>query len=70
LLPGLAKPDALVLAERLRREISDSQLAGLVITTSFGVASYRGPNDSADQLFGRADQALYEAKRAGRNSVR
>lgn len=70
LLPGLAKPDALVLAERLRREISDSQLAGLIITTSFGVASYRGPNDTADQLFGRADQALYEAKRAGRNSVR
>jgi two-component system cell cycle response regulator len=70
LLPGLAKPDALVLAERLRHEISNSQLAGLIITTSFGVASYRGPHDTADQLFGRADQALYEAKRAGRNSVR
>ncbi|WP_309571791.1 GGDEF domain-containing protein, partial [Deinococcus sp.] len=42
LLPGLAKPDALVLAERLRREIGDSPLAGLDITASFGVASYRG----------------------------
>ncbi|WP_231881574.1 GGDEF domain-containing protein [Deinococcus puniceus] len=70
LLPGLAKPDALVLADRLRREIGGSELAGLSITTSFGVASYRGPHDTANQLFGRADQALYEAKRAGRNSVR
>lgn len=70
LLPGVAKPDALVLAERLRREISDQPLAGLDITASFGVASYRGPGDTTDQLFGRADMAMYEAKRSGRNAVR
>lgn len=70
LLPGLAKPDALVLAERLRREISDLPLAGLEVTASFGVASYRGAGDTRDQLFGRADMAMYEAKRSGRNAVR
>ncbi|MDV6373819.1 GGDEF domain-containing protein [Deinococcus arenicola] len=70
LLPGLAKPEALVVAERLRREIYDQPLADLSVTASFGVASYRGVNDTTDHLFGRADQAMYEAKKAGRNAVR
>ncbi|MFK7604392.1 GGDEF domain-containing protein [Deinococcus sp. SM5_A1] len=70
LLPGLAKPDVLVVAERLRREICDQPLADLDITASFGVASYRGLKDTTDQLFGRADQCMYDAKNAGRNTVR
>lgn len=70
LLPGQARPEALVVAERLRREISGQPLADLNITASFGVASYRGASDTADQLFGRADQAMYEAKHLGRNAVR
>lgn len=70
LLPGLAKPEALVVAERLRREIYDQPLADLNVTASFGVASYRGISDTTDQIFGRADQAMYEAKKAGRNAVR
>lgn len=70
LLPGVAKPDAQAVAERLRQEICDQPLADLNVTASFGVASYRGANDTTDQLFGRADQAMYEAKNAGRNAVR
>lgn len=70
LLPGIAKPDALVLAERLRHEIAGAPLAGLNVTASFGVASYRGKGDTTDELFGRADMAMYEAKRSGRNAVR
>ncbi|WP_229752910.1 GGDEF domain-containing protein [Deinococcus aerophilus] len=70
LLPGISKTDALAVAERLRREISEQPLADLRVTASFGVAAYRGAHDTPDQLFGRADLAMYEAKNAGRNAVR
>ena len=38
------------------------------VTASFGVASYQ-PGDAVDQLVGRADAALYDAKADGRNRV-
>ncbi len=68
-LPGMAKPEALVLAERMRRAISSQDLAGVSVTASFGVAAYRSGDSIAD-LFERADQRLYEAKNSGRNAVR
>ena len=61
------------LAERIRiRVLADPFLedsAKLFITVSLGVAEAR-PDDSADSLVRRADQAMYEAKAAGRNRVR
>jgi len=39
------------------------------ITLSVGVAQYQGGEDSAEQLIARADEALYDAKEAGRNRV-
>lgn len=36
---------------------------------SFGVAELEGADDDMDALHERADQALYEAKRTGRNRV-
>lgn len=69
-LPGLARPDALVMAERLRQEVSHAPVASHQITASFGVASFRSAADDLDTLFGRADARLYEAKNAGRNAVR
>ena len=68
-LPGIAKPEALALAERMRRAIEVNTLAGLAVTASFGVAAYRS-SDSMAELFERADQRLYEAKNSGRNMVR
>ena len=41
---------------------------GLKLTLSAGLAEYR-PDESVEQLLNRADRALYEAKRAGRNRV-
>lgn len=69
ILPGMAKPEALVLAERMRKAISSQDLAGLSVTASFGVAAYRSGDSIAD-LLERADQRLYEAKNGGRNAVR
>lgn len=39
ILPGMARPDAMVVAERLRAEVADEAIAGLDVTASFGVAS-------------------------------
>ena len=41
----------------------------LNITISIGIARYEGASDSAEALLHRADQALYRAKRSGRNRV-
>ncbi|MEZ6022330.1 MAG: PleD family two-component system response regulator [Hyphomonadaceae bacterium] len=62
-------------AERLRRHIAASpfQIPGMAepleVTVSIGVASSAGAEDTAEALLKRADEALYEAKRAGRNRV-
>ena len=40
----------------------------IIITFSAGVAM-RGPNETAEEAIGRADQAMYQAKAAGKNRV-
>jgi diguanylate cyclase (GGDEF)-like protein len=58
---------ARVVAERLRDEVERRELvAGVRITISLGVAVFRS-GDDVGRLFERADAALYEAKRSGRN---
>ncbi|WP_407569925.1 GGDEF domain-containing protein [Deinococcus altitudinis] len=69
ILPGVAKPEAMALAERMRKAIESNALAGLAVTASFGVAAYR-TSDNMAELFERADQRLYEAKNSGRNMIR
>jgi len=39
------------------------------VTASMGVSSWQGPNDAPDALLRRADEALYAAKRRGRDCV-
>jgi diguanylate cyclase (GGDEF)-like protein len=64
---------ALDLAERIRiRVMADpfhEESASLWVTVSFGVAQAR-PDDTVETLTERADQAMYVAKRGGRNQVR
>jgi diguanylate cyclase (GGDEF)-like protein len=57
------------LAEDLRATVASRSFAGLRLTASFGVAE-RGPDESHAAIVSRADAALYEAKRDGRNAVR
>lgn len=57
------------LAEKMRTTIAAHEFAGIgQQTASFGVAAYR-IDDQPNDLVARADVALYEAKRAGRNRV-
>lgn len=58
------------LAERCRVALAAAALGhGGPVTASFGVAGYR-PGDTLSRLVSRADDALYDAKRGGRNLVR
>jgi two-component system cell cycle response regulator len=66
---------AAMVAERLRRRIAAEPFtieAGkrtIAVTISIGIAGLRGKEDSAAAMLKRADQALYRAKRDGRNRV-
>jgi two-component system cell cycle response regulator len=72
-MPDTPPEDAMAAAERLRAKIAESPLAvvggrAICVTASLGVAaSIRG--DESATLLKRADQALYAAKRDGRNRV-
>ncbi|HVT24749.1 MAG TPA: PleD family two-component system response regulator [Rhizomicrobium sp.] len=66
---------AYMVAERLRRSVETTPFdisrdpKKLNITISIGIASSEGEKDTAEALLHRADQALYRAKRDGRNRV-
>jgi two-component system cell cycle response regulator len=66
---------AAIVAERIRRRIAGEPFsiragaAALDVTISVGIAALAGVADTAAQILKRADQALYRAKRDGRNRV-
>lgn len=66
---------AYAVAERLRRSIETTPIeisrapGRLSITISIGIAGSDGEGDTAEALLHRADQALYRAKKSGRNRV-
>jgi diguanylate cyclase (GGDEF)-like protein len=71
LLVETPKAGAQLYAERIRQVVATFPFShGKQVTASFGVASL--PDDevaNADDLFRAADEALYAAKRAGKNQV-
>jgi diguanylate cyclase (GGDEF)-like protein len=68
-LPGATLEDAQPLAERARVAMEDARPGGLPITVSMGVAAGEGADVVFEALFRRTDEALYRAKREGRNRV-
>lgn len=73
LLPETNMDDAIPLLDKLRSEIERCPFrykeTPVSVTLSCGVAQFTR-NETLDDVFERADQAMYEAKDAGRNQVR
>jgi two-component system cell cycle response regulator len=74
-MPETDKAVATMVAERLRRRIATEPFAiaqgarNIDVTISIGIASAAGATDTAAAILKRADTALYQAKRDGRNRV-
>jgi len=69
LMPATALASAVAVVERIRAAIAARADLPTPVTLSAGLAAGLTGRDSPDSLFQRADQALYQAKRRGRNRV-
>jgi diguanylate cyclase (GGDEF)-like protein len=73
MLPGTNETEAVAVAEKLRHAVCETSVKSgqsqFNITASFGVAEIRADEKGVDECLGRADSALYAAKRGGRNCV-
>ena len=75
ILPDTDSEIAMTIAERIRKSIamkpfnSGARSGPLSITISIGIANIEAGTDTTNDILKRADQALYRAKREGRNRV-
>ncbi|MEZ0261156.1 MAG: GGDEF domain-containing protein [Alphaproteobacteria bacterium] len=73
LLPETDIEGAAVIGERLRKLVAESVLTyhdhKINFTVSVGIAQYKDGETTLDGPLGRADSAIYDAKKAGRNRI-
>jgi diguanylate cyclase (GGDEF)-like protein len=75
LLRGVTLQRASEVAERIRDAVQSTHFPGGEnqptgkVTISIGIAAFPAHSDNGDELINSADEALYEAKRGGRNRV-
>jgi diguanylate cyclase (GGDEF)-like protein len=70
ILPNHTPDEALAVAERARRWLEVAPAGGVMVTSSYGVATIPVHAKSAEEWVSKADKALYDAKHQGRNLVR
>jgi diguanylate cyclase (GGDEF)-like protein len=68
MLPGISAKEATISGERLRHRLEEVTFPDSInrVTASFGLSVHQ-PGDTIDSFTKRADQALYEAKKLGKN---
>jgi len=66
-LPDTAAADALDTAEHIRARVAAKKFNGRKMTLSIGVATFPEDADDAEAIIAVADEALYQAKREGRD---
>ncbi len=69
LLPQTTSEEAMAIADRIRHHLEITDFPNRRVTASIGVASCSAELCVSADLISAADQALYEAKRHGRNRV-
>lgn len=73
LLPNAGLAESMKVAERLRCAVSETLVAcgelQLKVSVSIGAAASQHPDEKVEEIIHRADLAMYQAKRTGRNRV-
>jgi diguanylate cyclase (GGDEF)-like protein len=70
LLPETSVEESRTIAERIRRHVEETKFPRRKVTVSIGIASLGGDVAGVKELIAAADAALYQAKRAGRNTIK
>lgn len=69
LMPETEMAGAVEMAERIRTRLAGDAVIGEALTISVGVAQFPADGETPEALLARADAALYQAKRDGRNRI-
>ncbi len=69
MLPSTAAEDAERLAQRIRQDLRRAAFESAPLTVSIGISSLNPTTRNMARLLSRADDAMYEAKRSGKNRV-
>ena len=73
IFPNLEREQAFLTMERIRAQVETQESFGDVstkITITGGIAAYPIDGSTESEILRKADQALYRAKKTGRNSIR
>ena len=68
-LPHTTEPETFELAERIRERVEEKYRDGMKITISIGISIITEQNNEILEIIRRADNALYQSKRNGRNKT-